>query len=210
MNNSALQKRTTIVLILTLITMVAEIYFGILFNSMGLTADGFHMGTHAIAFLITLIVCLFVNIHSENEEKINAAGGFASAIFLGITAIGIIYESFVRFFHPLEISFLEAIIVAVIGLIVNFICILIMGGENHFHHHEHHEEEHENLNYKAAYMHIAADLFTSILAITGLLLGKYMGWVVLDPAIGVLGGLIIAKWTFDLIKSSSKILFSEK
>ena len=150
--------------------------------------------------------------NKSNEEKINALGGFSSAIFLGLTAVGIIYESIGRFFNPLNISFIEAIIVAIIGLVVNFICIIIMGGESHFHLHteEHHtEEKEENLNYKAAYMHIAADAFTSILAITGLLLGKYMGWVVLDPVIGVLGGLIIAKWTFDLIVSSSKILFTK-
>ena len=212
MDNVLLKKRTMAVIIITLITMAAEIYFGIISHSMALTADGFHMGTHALALAITFIVCIFEIKYKDKTEKLNALGGYTSAILLGFTSLAIIYESVERFFKPLEISFTDAILVAVIGLVVNLICVLVMGGKHHHHHGCHHEHEHkeENLNFKAAYLHILADAFTSILAIAALLLGKYFGLVFLDPCIGILGGLIIAKWAVDLIKSSSLILLDFK
>ncbi len=216
MDNNVLKKRTLAVIIITLVTMFAEIYFGIVTHSMALTADGFHMGTHALALCITLTVCILALKFQGKEEKFNALGGYTSAILLGFTGLAIIYESIERFFSPLSISFTDAIIVAIIGLIVNLACVLVMGGEHHHDHceHEHHHkehnhehnDEHENLNYKAAYMHIIADAFTSILAIGALLLGKYFGLAFLDPVIGVVGGVIILKWALALIKSSSLIL----
>lgn len=219
MDNKILKNKTLAVIIITLITMFAEIYFGIKTNSMALTADGFHMGTHALALLITLAVCVLAMKFEGRDEKFNALGGYTSAILLGFTALAIIWESVERFFSPLSISFTDAIIVAIIGLVVNLACVLVMGGahHNHNHCHEHHnehsegeyhhcEEEHENLNFKAAYLHILADAFTSILAIGALLLGKYFGLIFLDPVIGIVGGLIIAKWAVGLIKSSSLIL----
>ena len=211
MDNVLLKKRTMAVIIITLITMAAEIYFGIISHSMALTADGFHMGTHALTLAITFIVCIFTIKYKDKTEKLNALGGYTSAILLGFTSLAIIYESVERFFKPLEISFTDAILVAVIGLVVNLICVMVMGGHHHHHDcHHSHEKENENLNFKAAYLHILADAFTSILAIAALLLGKYFGLVFLDPCIGILGGLIIAKWAVDLIKSSSLILLDFK
>lgn len=210
MDNKILKNKTLAVIIITLVTMFAEIYFGITTHSMALTADGFHMGTHALALCITLVVCLLAIKFQGKEEKFNALGAYTSAILLGFTSIAIIWESVERFFSPLAISFTDAILVAVIGLFVNLACVFVMGETHHHehciegHHHEHHN--HENLNYKAAYLHIMADAFTSILAIGALLLGKYFGLVFLDPIIGILGGVIIAKWAIGLIKSSSLIL----
>ncbi len=192
--------------------MIAEIYYGIITHSMALTADGFHMGTHALALGITFIICVFAVKYQDKTEKFNALGGYTSAILLGFTSLAIIWESVERFFKPLSISFGEAVLVAVIGLVINVICVFVMGG-NHHHNHSCHSEEHhhehdedENLNYKAAYLHILADALTSILAIGALLLGKYYGWVFLDPVIGILGGIIIAKWAVGLLLTSSKIL----
>lgn len=221
MDNKLLKKRTLAVIVITIVTMIVEIYFGIVSHSMALTADGFHMGTHALALGITFLVCIFALKYQDKTEKLNALGGYTSAILLGFTSLAIICESVERFFKPLSISFSDAILVAVIGLVVNLLCVLVMGEHHHHHHrgchfegeeHEHlHCAEHsdvkkENLNYKAAYLHILADAFTSILAIGALLLGKYFGLVFLDSVIGILGGIIIAKWAIDLIKSSSLIL----
>lgn len=211
MDNKALKTKTALVIVITILTMVAEIYFGIVSHSMALTADGFHMGTHALALTITFFVCIFAIKYQDKTDKINALGGYTSSLLLGFTSIGILYESIERFFKPLTISFGDAILVAIIGLVVNIICVLIMGDSHPHHHHHEKLEEHkdgakENLNYKAAYLHILADAFTSILAIGALLLGKYFGLVFLDPVMGILGGIIIAKWSIDLIKSSSKIL----
>lgn len=202
MQNNQLFKKTKLVIGVTLLTMAAEIYFGFITNSMALLADGFHMGTHAFALLITIIVCYLALKNQKKEEKFNALGGYTSAILLGFTSLGIIWESIERFINPLSISFTDAILVAVIGLVVNILCVMLMG-EKHSHHHHH---ESENLNYKAAYMHILADAFTSILAITALLLGKYFGLIFLDPIIGIMGGFVIGKWSLDLLKKSSKIL----
>ena len=194
--------------------MIAEIYYGIISHSMALTADGFHMGTHALALGITFLVCIFAIKYQDKTEKFNALGGYTSAILLGFTSLAIIWESIERFFHPLNISFSEAILVAIIGLIVNLLCVLIMGGKHHHHEHnhchKHHEKSEDNLNYKAAYLHILADALTSIFAICALILGKYLGWVILDPIIGILGGIIIAKWAIGLLISSSKILLDFK
>lgn len=210
MDNHLLKKRTMAVIIITLITMAAEIYYGIVSHSMALTADGFHMGTHALALAITFCVCIVALKYPEKTEKLNALGGYTSAILLGFTSLAIIYESVERFFKPLQISFEDAILVAVIGLVVNLVCVFVMGEHHHHHHGCHHEHHKENLNYKAAYLHILADAFTSILAIGALLLGKFYGLVFLDPVIGILGGIIIAKWAIDLIKSSSLILLDFK
>ena len=218
MDNKILRKRTIMVIIVTVLMMIAEIYFGIINNSMALTADGFHMGTHVLAFGITLVVCLLAVKFQDKTEKLNALGGYTSAILLGFTSLGIIWESVERFFDPLLIGFNDAILVAVIGLIVNVLCIFIMGGQNPLHNHhshyscgqcEHHKDvQEENLNYKAAYLHILADAMTSVLAIGALFLGKFFGLSFLDPIIGIVGGFVIAKWSFDLLKSSSKILLN--
>ena len=224
MDNNILRKRTILVIVVTILMMIAEIIFGYATNSMALTADGFHMGTHAAAFIITLIVCIIAMQNVEKAEQVNAIGSMISAILLGLTALGIIWESLDRFITPIEISFTEAITVAVIGLVVNIVCIFIMGGSCHIHidgkfqhqdcecEHDHeedgseHEHEHENLNFKAAYMHILADILTSIMAIFGLLMAKYFELQFLDPIIGYVGGIIIIKWSLDLIKSSYKVL----
>ena len=208
MDNVLLKNKTLAVIIITLITMAVEIYVGITSHSMALTADGFHMGTHALALGITFLVCLFAIKYQDKTDKFNALGGYTSAILLGFTSLAIIWESVERFFKPLTISFNEAILIAVIGLVVNLVCVLIMGDAHHHHHHHKckEEHEHENLNYKAAYLHILADAFTSILAIAALICGKYFGLVFLDPVIGILGGLIIAKWAVGLIISTTLIL----
>ena len=230
MDNRILKKRSIAVIAITIITMLAEVYFGIISHSMALTADGFHMGTHALALLITFFCCILALKYEDKTEKFNALGAYTSAILLGFTSLGIIYESVERFFHPLNISFEDALLVAVIGLVVNFVCVIIMGGyhvhlcadlgihaeEAHHghceygHEHNHPPDDKENLNFKAAYLHILADAFTSILAIGALLAGKYLGFVFLDPVIGIFGGIIIAKWAVDLLKSSSLVLLDLK
>ena len=215
MDNKTIKRRTEVVIIITLIMMFAEIFYGVASNSMGLLADGIHMGTHVLAFGITLLVCIIAQNHEDKSEKLNALGGYTSAILLGITSLGLIWESVSRFFNPLSISFREAIFVAIIGLLVNLLCIAIMGGEEiHFRECcfgcDKHDHKKENLNFLAAYMHIVADALTSVLAIIALLCGKFLGLVFLDPVIGILGGLIIGKWAYDLMNSSGKILLDFK
>ena len=213
MDNTILKNKTKLVIIVTLITMVAEIFFGLITNSMALTADGFHMGTHALALFITFIMCVIINKHKEKEELLNAVGGYTSAILLLITSFFVIYESTERLINKKPISFDDAILVTIIGLIVNIVCMLIMG-DNHHHDHNHknhehkehnHEEKHENLNFKAAYLHILTDALTSVIAIIALVLGKYFNLTFLDPIMGIVGGLLIFRWSINLIGKSFEV-----
>jgi cation diffusion facilitator family transporter len=142
MDNRTLKRKTLLVIGVTLITMALEIVFGIISKSMALTADGFHMATHVLALSITFAVCYVISKRKYNEERLNAIGGYTSAIFLGLTAIGIIYESIERFINPEAISFNDAILVTVIGLLVNMICIFIMNG-SHGHDHSHCKHHHK-------------------------------------------------------------------
>ncbi len=198
------EMKTLIVIIVTAITMVAEIIFGYITHSMALLADGWHMGTHAFALLITYFAYVFTKKFKDSHlfplgtGKISSLAAFTSSIFLGITAVFIIKESIVRLFHPLTIAFSEAILVAVIGLIVNLVCLFIMEYKS--------SHTHKDYNFKAAYLHILTDAFTSILAIIALVLGKYFHFYKLDPIIGIVGGIIILKWAFGLVKNTSKIL----
>ena len=200
MDNILLKNKTKLVIMVTLITMVAEIFFGLITNSMALTADGFHMGTHALALFITFIMCIIINKYKAKEELLNAIGGYTSALLLLATSFFIIYESAERLINLKPISFNDAILVTVIGLVVNIICIVIMEDNHHDH-----EDKHENLNFKAAYLHILTDALTSVIAIVALLMGKYFGLVFLDPIMGILGGLLIFKWSINLIRKSFNV-----
>lgn len=203
MDNSELKRKTKLVIIVDLITMFAEIFFGIITNSMALMADGFHMGTHVFALSITYIICIFIAKYKDKEKKLNAIGGYTSAILLLLTSIFIFYESIEKLIKKETIYFNEAILVTFIGLFVNVICILLMK-DNHSH--DHHKHSHANLNFKSAYVHILSDTLTSIIAIIALFFGKYFNLIFLDPLIGILGGIIILKWSIELIKESLKIL----
>lgn len=202
------ERRTLIVIIFTVIAMLAEIGYGYFTNSMALLADGYHMGTHALALGLTFAA--YILMRKYNSEKIGTLAGYTSSLFLGLTGIWIIFEGVQRFINPLAIRFEEAIIVAIIGLAVNALCILIMEGKEYSHSHHEHNENGADYNFKAAYYHILADALTSILAIGALLGGKYFHFIYLDPLIGILGGILIIRWAIGLLKDTVKILVDIK
>ncbi len=202
------EKKTLLVIVFTVLAMIAEIGYGYFTNSMALLADGYHMGTHALALGLTyaayVLIRKFANspLFPNGTDKIGTLTAYTSSLFLGFTGIWIILEAFQRFFNPLQIKFNEAILVAVIGLIVNAVCILIMEGK--------HCHEHDDYNFKAAYYHILADALTSVLAIAALLVGKYFNFILLDSIIGILGGILILKWAISLLTNTVKILIDMK
>ncbi|TCV17821.1 cation diffusion facilitator family transporter [Vibrio crassostreae] len=208
-HNQKGEKRTFYVLLLTIITMVVEIVAGTIYGSMALLADGWHMGTHAAAFGITLFAYRYAKKHAQSERfsfgtgKVSVLGGYTSAIALGIVALLMLVESVHRLFNPQAIQFNEAIIVACIGLTVNVVSMFLLG--DHHHDHGHHHDH----NLRAAYMHVLADTLTSLLAIVALLFGKFYGWNWLDAAMGMVGAVVIAKWTMNLMKQASPILLDE-
>jgi cation diffusion facilitator family transporter len=213
--NNEGEKRTLWVLILTAITMVAEIVAGAWYGSMALLADGWHMGTHVAAFLITLFAYRYARRHASNPEfsfgtgKVNVLGGFASAVALAVVALVMAVESVVRLFEPQTIQFTQAIWVAVLGLAINLISALLLGHDHHHghdHDHDHDHDHHHDMNLYAAYMHVLADALTSVLAIAALLAGKYLGLNWLDPLMGIVGAVIIARWAVGLVRESAPVL----
>lgn len=216
------ENKTLVVVIITLLTMFAEIFFGWLSNSMALLADGFHMGTHAIALGISLGAYMLARRHAKSSGftfgtwKIEILGAYTSAIVLGVAGLAMIFMSVGRFLNPLDIRYNEALVVAVLGLSINVICALILGsGHDHGHAHDFDEEGHDHghehsrgmdLNLKSAYLHVVADALTSILAIAALLGAKYLKLTWLDPAMGILGAFLILRWAFLLLRDTSRIL----
>ncbi len=219
------EQRTTQVLIMTAITMVVEILAGGVFGSMALLADGWHMGTHVTAFMITLFAYKYARKHKDNPifsfgtGKVSVLGGFASAIALAVVALLMAVESLQRVWNPQEIYFNEAIGVAILGLSINVICaFLLQGHHGHSSHHEHdhgHNHGHDHAshshdhNLKAAYLHVLADAFTSLLAIVALISGKIFGWNWLDPIMGIVGAAVITRWAYGLLQETSPILLDE-
>lgn len=218
--NEAGEKRTVYVLILTAITMVVEIIAGTAFGSMALLADGWHMGTHVAAFAIAIFAYRYARKHLNNPAfafgtgKVNVLGGFASAVALAVVALLMLVESAHRFIEPQAIRFNEAIFIACLGLFINLVSAVILKDSHthdhhdhdHHHGHEHHGHEHHDHNLRAAYMHVLADALTSLFAIVALLSGKYFGWNWMDPLMGIVGALIITRWSLGLLKQTSPIL----
>jgi cation diffusion facilitator family transporter len=219
-HNQKGEKRTLYVLILTVTTMVVEIAAGTMFGSMALLADGWHMGTHAAAFCITLFAYRYAKQNAHNDRfsfgtgKVSVLGGFTSAIALGIVALMMMVESIHRLFNPESIQFNEAIMVAVIGLVVNLASMLLLQdhhhhGHDHHDHHGHDHEHHHDHNLAAAYFHVLADTLTSLLAIVALIVGKFYGWIWLDAMMGIVGAVVIGKWTLGLMKQTAPVLLDE-
>jgi cation diffusion facilitator family transporter len=194
---------------ITAAMMVVEIAVGLMSNSMALLADGWHMSTHVLAFLITAAAYYFARTQAGNARfsfgtgKIGVLGGFTSAVVLSIVALLMAGESVHRLFVPLEIHFNEAIGIACLGLLVNLGCAVLLADR----HHEHGGSSHQHdLNLRAAYMHVLADAFTSVLAITALTGGKFFGWAWLDPVVGVVGSVVVFSWAYTLLRDTSGIL----
>ncbi|WP_330202949.1 CDF family Co(II)/Ni(II) efflux transporter DmeF [Cyanobacterium sp. Dongsha4] len=212
-NQEKSEKKTQIVMILTAITMVVEIITGLLFGSIALLADGWHMATHVGAFAITLFTYRYARKNVNNPKftfgtgKVNVLGGFASAVALGVIALVMALESGMRLFEPRPIYFNQAIAVAIIGLIVNLVSAWLLQDDHHHHdHHTHEHHHHQDHNLQAAYVHVLADALTSILAIVALFGGKIWGWIWLDAIMGFVGAGVITKWAYHLIKDTSSIL----
>jgi cation diffusion facilitator family transporter len=206
------EKRTTNVMMLTAIMMVVEVVAGTVFGSMALLADGWHMATHVAAFGITLFAYRYARSHANSSQftfgtgKVSVLGGFASAVALAVVALVMALESVMRMFGPQMIYFNQAIGVAVVGLLVNLGSGLMLR-EHHDHDQEeasaHHFHDH---NLRAAYLHVLADALTSVFAIVALIAGKYLGWVWLDPVMGLVGAAVISRWSYGLVRDTSQIL----
>ena len=206
---------------LTAVMMVGEIVAGVVYNSMALLADGFHMATHAGALAVAALAYAFARKHARSGRytfgtgKVGDLAGFASALVLAVVAIGIAWESVGRLLDPRPVAFGQATLVAVIGLVVNLVSALLLGGGHHHHGHDHHHDHahdhghdhhHQDNNLRAAFVHVLADALTSVLAIAALLAGRFLGWTWLDPVMGIVGAVVIAVWAWSLIRDTAGVL----
>ena len=223
-NQERNERRVWLVIALTATMMVVEITAGHWFGSIALIADGWHMSTHAAAMLIAVLAYGYARKNANNRAftfgtgKVGDLTGFASAVILALIALLIGWESFQRLVEPVPISFNQAIMVAVIGLIVNLLSAWLLRddhqhhhhGHGHHHHHDHDHDRHhghgQDNNLRAAYLHVLADALTSVLAIVALLLGRAYGWFWADPVMGIVGAIVISRWSWGLIKDSGGVL----
>jgi len=225
------ERRTWIVTIVTAVMMVAEIVAGLVFGSMALLADGIHMATHAGALAIAGFAYLYARRHAHDERfafgtgKLGELAGYSSAMILAVIAVMVVVESVARLMAPVAIRYDEAIMIAILGLLVNLVCAWILhegpsqGGHTHHHHthshdhghahdhgHDHGHGGHVDHNIRSAYFHVLTDALTSVLAIVGLLAGKFYGWSWMDAAVGIIGGIVIARWAWGLMKDAGAVL----
>ena len=224
--------RTLVVILITAATMVVEIAAGVVFGSMALLADGLHMASHASALAISLLAYVYARRHAHDARfcfgtgKVNSLAGFTGAVLLALFTLLMAWESIRRLLNPVEIAFNQAIGVAILGLIVNGLSVFILGGghadehqhEDHEDEHDeshpagapHHQHHHHDHNLRSAYLHVLADALTSVLAIFALLGGKYAGLQWLDPVMGVVGAILVARWSAGLLRTTSRVLLDHQ
>ncbi|MGM0485236.1 MAG: CDF family Co(II)/Ni(II) efflux transporter DmeF [Planctomycetota bacterium] len=217
--------RTLIVVLLTAATMVLEIVAGMVYGSMALLADGLHMGSHATALAIAMVAYVYARKFARDERfafgtgKVNSLAGYTGAVLLAMFALLMAWESVERLVEPVPIAFNQALLVAVVGLIVNGLSVWILGvdiGHAREHHHEedaagnHHDHHDRDHNLRSAYLHVLADALTSLLAIFALLAGKYLGWNWLDPVMGIVGAILVARWSVGLLRATGRVLLDRQ
>ena len=220
--NEAGERGTRLVLWITVAAMGIEIAAGLWFNSMALLADGWHMSSHALAIGLSAFAYATARRYARDPRfafgtwKLEILGGFASAIvLLGVAAL-MLFGSVERLLTPQMVRYQEAMAVALLGLLVNLLCAKILGkAHHHAHapheaHHDHHEHDHHDLNLRSAYFHVVADAATSVLAIVALAGGWFYGWAWLDPAMGIVGAVLVAVWAKGLIVQTSKVLLDRE
>jgi len=209
------ERRTWFVVALTTVMMVGEIAVGWLSGSMALLADGWHMATHAAALGIAGLAYLFARQQAGNSRftfgtgKFGDLAAFSSAIILAMIAVQIAYESMSRLIHPVPIAYGEAIAVAALGLGVNLVSAWLLRDDHDHHGHDHthdHGHRHHDNNLRAAFVHVMADAATSVLAIAALVVAMVSQWVWADPAVGIVGSLVIASWAVGLMRASGAVL----
>jgi len=213
------ERNTRRVVFITAAMMVVEIVGGYWLNSMALLADGWHMSSHALAMGLSVMAYVFARRYAKDRRfafgtwKIEILGGYSSALLLAVVAALMMIQSIERLFAPAAIHYDEAILIAVIGLGVNLLCAWLLKGEHghehghhHGHGHDHGHDHHHDVNLRAAYLHVIADAATSVLAIVALVGGKLYGASWLDPVMGIVGSILVARWAWGLLRESGKIL----
>jgi cation diffusion facilitator family transporter len=213
--NPAGERRSLVVVAITAAMMVFEVAVGWWANSMALLADGWHMGSHAVAIGLCSLAYAAARRWSRDRRfafgtwKTEVLAGFAGAILLFGIALTMVVESVERLLTPGSIRFVEALVVAGLGLVVNIVCAVILGGGQH-HDHGGGGHAHHDLNLKSAYLHVLTDAATSVLAILALLGGLVLGWGRLDPVMGIVGAFLVGAWAVGLLRETAAVLLDRE
>jgi cation diffusion facilitator family transporter len=220
---TANERKTLAVVVITAVTMIVEIVAGLVYGSMALLADGLHMASHAAALGIAVAAYRYARRHAADPRysfgtgKVGTLAGYTGALMLGAFAVGMAAKSVERLLSPVAIAVDQALAVAVLGLVVNGISVAILGvsepttpaeaGEDHGHDPNHPHHDH---NFRSAYLHVLADALTSVCAIAALLAAKYGGMTWLDPAMGIVGAVLVASWSIGLVRQSGGVLLDRQ
>lgn len=206
-DNQDKEKKTRWVVLLTAVTMVVEVIYGLTTGSMALLADGIHMGSHVLAIGLSWLAYVIIRRLEGskklgvNADKLLSLSGYTSGLLLLVFSIVIIIEAVQRFFSPIDIQYKEAILVACTGLVVNILSAFIL----------HHDHDQSDVNIRAAYVHVLADALTSFSAILGLLAAMLWDLVYVDTIAAIISSLVIIKWSVGLLrKSGSKLVEMKK
>jgi len=210
------EQRATLVTLLTLVTMIGEVFAGLITGSMALLADGIHMAGHAMALGLAALAYYLSRKHAHDRRlslgsgKIADLAAYTSALLLGVSTVWLVYESVHRLLNPAELMPREALVVAVIGLAVNLLSAWLLAGK-HEHRHAHGEEDHHHdSNLSAALVHVVADALTSVAAIAGLAAAWLWGWNWLDPVIALVAAVVILRWSWGLLRQTAGVLLDRE
>lgn len=245
------ERALTWVTLLTLATMALELLAGWWTGSLALTADGWHMGTHALALGGAVLAYRLSKRAASHRALPGGAAGYAfggwkievltaytSGLVLLVVALWLAWEGVNALRQPRPVDYIDALVVAVVGLVVNVASIWLLApaaddskgsahheadgasvhehrgdagrhaAQSHGHHHGHHHghgHQHDH-NFNAAYLHVLADAFTSVLAIAALVGGAWFGLNWLDPAVALLGAAVIGHWAWRMLGRTASAL----
>jgi cation diffusion facilitator family transporter len=221
-SNPVAERGTRMVMWITAVMMVVEIAAGWWYNSMALLADGWHMSSHAVAIGLSAFAYAAARRYARDPRfafgtwKIEILAGYTSAVFLLGVAVFMVAASVERIVAPQPIAYRDAIVVALLGLLVNIVCAIILGKAHHHDHgHSHGHDDHthghhHDLNLKSAYIHVIADAATSVLAIVALIGGWIYGWSWLDPVMGIAGAILVSVWARNLLTETGRVLLDRE
>ena len=194
------KKVLKIALTITFITMLAEFFYGFLSNSLALISDAIHMFTHSFALIISLVAIIIASKEAPLSKtfgyyRAEVLAAFINGITIVLSILWILYEAVDRFLNPQTIDIKTAMIVAVIGLIVNIITgvILMQWDKN-------------NINLKSAFVHMLSDALSSVAIIIGYIVISFTNWYFIDVILAVLVAIVIGRWAVDVLKHSVNTL----
>lgn len=187
-------------LAITLITMFLEFFYGFLTNSLALISDAIHMFTHSFALIISLVAIVIASKKAPLDKtfgyyRIEVIAAFVNGLTIILSIFWILYEAIERYLTPTTIDIKTAMIVAIIGLVVNIITgIILMQGDRN------------NINLKSAFIHMLSDALSSVAIIIGYIVIYYTSWFWIDIILALMVAVIIGKWAIDVLKASINTL----